>query len=125
MEQLILVAIFLLVGLVNVIVRWLRQRTPAPPPEAPEALPPPETRPRPPRTLDLPPGARVVPAPAVGAPAVPAAPPGPRRRRAPAARDAVGRRSELRRAIVALTILAPCRGREGEAEVRTPGPAGF
>jgi hypothetical protein len=120
MEQLILVAIFLLVGLVNAIVRWMRQRTPPPP----EALPPPETPPRPPRTLDLPPGVRVVPAPAVAMPAVPASPPVTRRRRASAARDAVGRRGELRRAIIAMTVLGPCRGREGEPGLRTPGPAG-
>ena len=59
MEQLFLIAIFLLVGLVNVIVRWLRQRAEARRPEAePEARPVPG--PAPSRPRELPPGARVV-----------------------------------------------------------------
>jgi hypothetical protein len=122
MEQLILIAIVLLVGLVNAIVRWLRQRTPTTPP--PEPLPLPEAPSSPPRT-QLPPAARlVVPANEAAVPAVRPAPPVAPPRRVPSSRRVLGRRSELRRAIVAMTILGPCRGREGEPGLRTPGPAG-
>lgn len=120
MEQLILLAIFLLVGLLNVVIRWLRQRADASSPETGSSPPP---------TLGLPPAARtVVPPPAQPtAPAVRAArppvsrPPQPRRR--PAAGGRLHGRADLRRAIVAMTVLGPCRALEDEGNVRTPGPA--
>jgi hypothetical protein len=114
-EQLVLVLLVLLVGLVNALIRWSRQR----------AAPPPEVPPAPPPVLDLPPAARVVVrSPEARVPTRPPAAtlPGPRRW---PARRGLGTRADVRRAIVALTILGPCRAREGEAEVRTPGPAGL
>jgi hypothetical protein len=133
MEQLILIAIFLLVGLINLLARRFRGRLQGPPPdtEAPTPTPEPESwQPR--ETVALPPSARVIlppapqPAPRVPAPApaatVAAAPP-PRVRRGTAMRKLVGSPAEVRRAIIAMTILGPCRARESEPEVRTPTPS--
>jgi hypothetical protein len=126
MEQLVLIAIFLLVGFVNAIVRWLRQRAAARRREAePEALPVPG--PAPSRTRELPPGARVVlpPPPAeVRTPAaqrrMPALQPPVRRR--PREHRRLGSRADVRRAVVMMTVLAPCRAREHEPEVGTSSP---
>jgi hypothetical protein len=125
MEQLLLIAIFLLVGLINLIVRRLRQRAEAPgPPAEPEAVP----WPAPGRTRELPPAARVilpVPLPEPSVPAVrpmrsPA--PAPPARRRPRGHRRLGSRADVRRAIVTMTVLGPCRAREHESEARAPGP---
>jgi hypothetical protein len=126
MEQLLLIAIFLLVGLVNMLVRWLRRRAEASRP-AGEAEPAPG--PVPGRRRELPPAARVIspelPVEAAVAPArrmrPPASAPPPRRR--PRAHRRLGSRADIRRAIVTMTVLGPCRAREREAEVETPASA--
>ena len=135
MEQLVLLAIFLLVGLVNAILRWRKQgrRAPAPAPEPePEPLPP-WPREAPPRPRELPPNVRVrLPAPpeaappAVPRPSVPVRRPRPEPRavRRPPVHRWLGNRTAVRRAIVAMTLLGPCRALEREPGVRTPGPAG-
>lgn len=124
MEQLLLIAIFLLVGLVNMLVRWLRQRAEAARRDG-EAEPAPE--PVPGRRRELPPAARVIapalPVEAAVAPArrmrPPASAPPPR----PRAHRRLGSRADIRRAIVTMTVLGPCRAREREAEVETPASA--
>lgn len=123
MEQLLLIAIFLLVGLVNMLVRWLRQRSQVP---RPEAEPPPGPEPARGRRLELPPAARVIVPPLPPEAAVPA----PRRMRPEAApparrrpRPRLGSRADVRRAIVTMTVLGPCRAREHEVEVGTSSPA--
>ena len=125
MEQLLLIAIFLLVGLINMIVRRLRQRAEEPgPPAEPEEVP----WPAPSRTQELPPAARVilpVPLPEPSVPAVrpmrsPA--PTPRAPHRPRGHRRLGSRADVRRAIVTMTVLGPCRAREHESEERTPGP---
>ncbi len=125
MEQIVLLAIFLLVGLVNAIVRWRQQSREAPP----EPAPPPPRREPPPRPAELPPRIRVtVPLPAASVPAArrpPVPVPAPRTppRRRPVHRW-LGRRADVRRAIVVMTVLGPCRALEVEPGIRTPGPAG-
>jgi len=98
MEQIVLLAIFLLAGLINAIIRWRQQSREVPAPATePPALPP--------RTRELPPGVRVyVPAPLPAAP-VPAVrrPPVPDPRTPPRRRPVhrrLGRRADVRRAIV-------------------------
>ena len=130
MEQLLLIAIFLLVGLVNMLVRWLRRRAETPGPEArPQPGPEPVLERAPSRRRELPPAARViVPAPPPEAPVPatrrmrsPAAAPPPRPR--PRAHRRLGSRADVRRAIVTMTVLGPCRARERETEVETPARA--
>jgi hypothetical protein len=107
-EQLLLFALFLLVALANYIARLLRTRqaprrrveTEEPPP------PPPLGRPR--REAESTP-ARKPPAMPVAGPA-PAAPPPARR----PSRFRSGDPRDLRRAIVWMTVLGPCRARGGE-----------
>jgi hypothetical protein len=114
LEQILVVAIFVLVPLLNVLLRALRRRLAGPPPREPG-----------PEAPGMP--ARVpVPFPAPGAPRAEAGgirprvpPPLPealRPRRRPQARIASAR--EARRAIVLMAVLGPCRGLE------PPGPAG-
>jgi len=108
--QLLLVAIILLVPLLNLVVRWLQRRMqgvqPAAP--APEALGPPAHLP--PRARRLEP---VLPAEGVLGAALPP-PPGRRPRRL----ARLGGLPEIRRAVVTMTILGPCRALE------EPTPAG-
>jgi hypothetical protein len=125
MEQLLLIAIFLLVGLINLIVRRLRQRAEPPvPPEEPEAAP----WPTPSRTQELPPAARVILPVPLTEPSIPvvrpmrAPAPAPQARRRPRGHRRLGSRADVRRAIVTMTVLGPCRAREHESETRTPGP---
>jgi hypothetical protein len=129
MEQLLLIAIFLLVGLINMIIRQLRQRAQAPGPPAEPAEPEDVSWPAPSRMPELPPAARVILPVPLAEPSVPAvrpmrppapAPPALRRRRD---HRRLGSRADVRRAIVAMTVLGPCRAREHESEVRTSGPA--
>jgi hypothetical protein len=114
-EQLFLLLLFVLVPLFNLLVRWLQRRAreqrrpvPAEPPMAQ-----PVAREEWPSTR-MPPRTRVI------APALPqetprreirrgalAAPPPVRRRPAP-----LGGRAAVRRAIIAMSILGPCRGLE-------------
>ena len=107
-EQLILLLVFILVPLFNLLVRWLQrrareQRRPEPvvrEEQAPTAMPPrarlikpalaDETRHREAAPRKAPPGPRPV-----------------HRRTAP-----LGGRAAVRRAVVAMTILGPCRGLE-------------
>jgi hypothetical protein len=113
-EQFVLFAIFLLVGALNLLIRWLRSRA-EPPPKPPDARP----RPGP----EAP--ARDVPGlpPRIRLPAPPPAPPAPvRTQPAPVATlparprqipHRLGGRRELRRAIVLMEILGPCRAAAG------------
>ena len=128
MEQLLLIAIFLLVGLVNVLVRWLRQRAQTSRPEA-EVEAEPAPGPVPGRPRELPPAARVIvpqrpveaAIPAARRMRPPASAPPPRRR--PRGHRRLGTRADIRRAIITMTVLGPCRARERESEVETPASA--
>jgi hypothetical protein len=116
-EQLVFLALFLLFALLNLIVRLFRERAAKPPDTAPPPLrrPPP---PRPPEPLARPAPARVAqppaPAPVVPGPAAPAlaAPAAAPARRRPRAR--LGGPRDLRRAVVLMTVLGPCRALEAE-----------
>jgi hypothetical protein len=137
MEQIVLLAIFLLAGLINAIIRWRQQsgkaptseREPPPPERAPLPLPRPRL-PRPPRPSpphELPPGVRVhvpvpvpeEPVPAVRRPAVPAPRTLPQRQ---PVHQWLASRAAVRQTIVAMTLLGPCRALEREPGVTTPGP---
>jgi hypothetical protein len=123
-EQLLLLAAFLLVGLVNYLVRWLQRRSEeaeAPPEDAPRVpapreVPPVVVRERPDVVVTpLPPRARVrLPEPVVAIPPPPR--PEPARPAAVAARrrlhPLLGRPTDLRHAIVLATVLGPCRAQE-------------
>lgn len=113
MEQWLFFAIFIAVGLFNLLGRWLkrrmeeqaRQNAPAEP--RVERFPEIEIREMPaPRRMPAPPPPEPV------APAVPA--------RRPAVREVarvptrLGGRTDLRRAIVLMSVLGPCRGLESE-----------
>ena len=114
MEQLLFLIVLLAAALVNILVRWARQRAGAPPRDSgPERPQPTEKRER----------AGVVPV-AAAAPrlqlpfAVPPRRPLPplaalRRGRRPVHRR-LGSHADLRHAIVAMTILASCRALEGD-----------
>lgn len=117
-EQILLLLVFVLVSLLNLLVRWLQRRARetqrrlpeprAPAADAPEGRPP----------AHMPPRTRVIePAlPREGARRAPAAPPPITRRPRP-----LGGRAAARRAIVAMTVLGPCRGLE-EPTSTTPVP---
>jgi hypothetical protein len=114
-EQLLLLLLFVLVPLFNLLVRWLQRR--AREQRRPRLAEPPMAEPvvregRP--SAAMPPRARVI------APALPQATPRKEtRRRPPAAPQPVrrraaplGGRAAVRRAIIAMNILGPCRGLE-------------
>jgi hypothetical protein len=116
MEQIGLLALLALFGLVQLLVRWLRGRAPAPPAPAPPAPGPPLPRREAPQPADEEVVVRV---------RLPAPPPGP----APIVRvqrgaaevvarprrhyATLGTRADLRRAIVLREVLGPCRAMEG------------
>jgi hypothetical protein len=108
-EQLLLLALFLLVALTSALGRWLKARMEGRP--AAQTRPPDGVTvrrpPRPPRALVVsggtPPGTNVQPAPPAPVEA---------RRRSP--RPALGDRADLRRAIVLMAVLGPCRALERE-----------
>jgi hypothetical protein len=129
MEQLLFLVVLVAAALVNILVRWARQRAEAPPRDSGPERPgprhsgparrrPTERReragtapvrspaPRPelpvlvPRRSPLPPPAALV------------------RRRRPVHRR-LGRHADLRHAIVVMTILAPCRALEGDSGLRS------
>lgn len=109
MEQLLLLALFLLVAFAGLLARWLKARMGAPPPA--------ETRP--PDTVSVrrpqrPPGEPAMPVRtpplAHGQPSPPS--PVETRRRAP--RPRLGGPSHLRRGIVLMAVLGPCRALEHE-----------
>jgi hypothetical protein len=108
-EQLILLALFLIVGLVNFVIRWLRERQQTRPPESPERVEVPELIVR--RT-PLPP-------PEVPTVAPPPPPPPPPRRPVPRSRAAMhvrlDSRADVRQAIVLMTVLGPPRALEQDA----------
>lgn len=109
MEQLLLLALFLLVVFAGSLARWLKARM--------EAARPPETRPpagvtvrRPPRPLGEPAMPARTPPVTSAQPSPP--PPVETRRRSP--RPRLGEGSDLRRAIVLMAVLGPCRALERE-----------
>jgi hypothetical protein len=107
-EQLLLLAMFLLVALANFVARLVRtSRTPRPRVE-PEELPQPLPRERPRREAAWTPAPTPAPIPVAG---VAPAPPPPAQ---PPTRFRPGDPRELRRAIVWVAVLGPCRARESE-----------
>jgi hypothetical protein len=123
-EQLLLLAIFLLVPLLNLTARWLRRRLArhAPPSREAEAVAEQAGAPPPPRSRRGTAGPGPPPEQPRRRP--PPAPPAPGPRRRP---GALGGPRGLRRAIVMMTILGPCRALEppvpGDGRPTTP-PAG-
>jgi hypothetical protein len=116
LQQLLLLAVIVLVPLLNLLLRWLQRRMEAaapasPGPEAAGPLP------------GLPPRAeRREPLPAVELPRVAA-----RARRRPRPTAPIGTLPEIRRAVVMMTVLGPCRALEepppaGTARRRTGSP---
>jgi hypothetical protein len=108
LEQILLLAVLVLVPLLNLALRWLQRRM-----EAAEPAPP---RPEPPATPPLlPPRAeRREPLPAVEPPraaaAAPVAVPRAPARRGPHRPAPLGGLPEIRRAVIMMTILGRCRG---------------
>lgn len=126
-EQILLLLIIVLVPLLNVLVRWLRRREQQHPlPVEPGAAAAAERAERPP--VPLPPRARVLESarPRQSFRKTPQAPlPRPVIRRA----KPLGGRAAVRRAVVVMTILAPCRALEERTPIapvrpspRTPRP---
>jgi hypothetical protein len=125
LEQVIVLAIFLLVALFNFVRQVLAQRRQRG--EVPEEEPA-EEAPPPPRAPTPPPRVIVVPPQPVAAPAPPRRPraeplregpaprPVPRPRPRRPRRRLFASRGEARRGIVLLTVLGPCRGVEPPAE---------
>lgn len=119
-EQLLFVALFAVVALANLIARWLKARRERRPPAETEEIDQVRAMPRrlPPRVVITAPEARRPPTPA---PTDTTTPPVARpARRLPRLR--LGGPSDLRRAIVLMTVLGPCRGREGERGGPAIGP---
>ena len=118
-EQIFLLVVFVLVPLVNLLVRWLRHRArehQRPGPEGSRAAAPVAREEL--AATPMPPRVRVIePAlPREGLRTVPLAPP-PQpviRRAAP-----LGGRAAVRKAVVAMTILGPCRGLEDPPSMRS------
>jgi hypothetical protein len=111
-EQILLLALFLIVALASWLARWLKSRLEARPPA--ETTPPTGVagRPRQGRPRDV----MLIPTPPTLRDTRPRAPAAsvPPRRRPP--RPRFGRPSDLRRAIVLMAVLGPCRALErGEA----------
>ena len=126
MEQIGVLVIFALIGLFQLLVRWLRSRAePAMPPTTvpqPEAPPPVEARPsRRPTPDDEELFVRIpVPAqPRMTAPRA-TAPRAPTRAAPPQRRRVVGTRAELRRSIVLMEVLGPCRAMTDQGHARSP-----
>jgi len=120
-EQIFLLVLFVLVPLLNLLVRWLQRRAREQPRRRPAAPRAPEPAPReewPPTAM--PPRVRVIepPLPREGPRKAPAAPPPPPARR----RRPLGGRLAVRQAVIAMTILGPCRGLEEPPGPATPAP---
>jgi hypothetical protein len=107
-EQLLLLAVFLLVALANFLARLLRARQAPRPRVGTEEVRQPPSPDRPPRDAARPPAPKPPPRP-VADPAP--APPPPARRPFP---FRPGDPRDLRRAIAWMTVLGPCRARESE-----------
>jgi hypothetical protein len=120
MEQFLVLVLLVLAAVVNVLMRWARQRAAPPARDSePEHPRPAERRARPPAEPARADAAR---------PELPVAasrrppPPGP----APPARpwqpvhSRLGRPADIRRAIVVMTLLAPCRALEEDSEATVP-----
>ena len=120
-EQLLLLLVFVLVPLINLLVRWLRRRAgeqQRPVPAEPRAAEPVAREERPP--VPVPPRVRVI-EPALPREGPREAPPAPPLRPVIRRAGPLGGRLAVRRAVVAMTILGPCRGLE-EPPPMTPGP---
>ena len=120
LEQVLLLLLVVLVPLFNMLVRWLQRRArerQRPVPVEPQAAEPVGRAGRPP--APMPPRVRVI------EPAHPEAgpresPPAPRPRPVVRRAGPLGGRAAVRRAVVAMTILGPCRGLEEPAPRRPP-----
>ena len=120
-EQILLLLLFVLVPLINLLVRWLRRRAreqQRPAPVEPRATEPVAREERPP--VPVPPRVRVI-EPALPREGPREAPPAPPLRPVIRRAGSLGGRLAVRRAVVAMTILGPCRGLE-EPPPMTPGP---
>jgi len=120
-EQILLLLLFVLVPLINLLVRWLRRRASElqrPVPAEPRAAEPVAREERPP--VPVPPRVRVI-EPALPREGPREAPPAPPLRPVIRRAGSLGGRLAVRRAVVAMTILGPCRGLE-EPPPMTPGP---
>jgi hypothetical protein len=106
-EQLLLLALFLLVALASSLARWLKARMEGQPP-AQTRLPDDVTVRRPP----YPPGEPAMPVGTRPVPSVQSAPPPPVTTRRGSARPRFSDRSDLRHAIVLMAVLGPCRALE-------------
>jgi hypothetical protein len=121
-EQLILLLVFILVPLLNLLVRWLRRRAreqQRPMPAEPRAAEPVEREEWSP--APIPPRARLIERglPREGLRTAPQAPsPQPVMRRA----GPLGGRAAVRRAVIAMTILGPCRALEEPPSSQPVGP---
>jgi hypothetical protein len=116
MEQLLVLAMIALAAFISMLVRWARERTTAP---APAPAPPTERR-------RLPRAVRVRPSepPAEVPVSVPRRTVSPMsgllaRRRRPVHRR-LGSHADVRRAVVAMTVLGPCRALERESGIPAP-----
>jgi hypothetical protein len=121
-EQILLLLVFVLVPLFNLLVRWLQRRAreqQRPMPAKPSAIDPVGREERPPARM--PPRVRVIePARPREGPREP--PPAPRPQPVIRRAGPLGGRAEVRRAIVAMTILGPCRGLEERPAITPARP---
>ena len=121
-EQILLLLVFLLVPLLNLLVRWLQRRArkrQRPVPVESQAAEPVRRAGRPPATM--PPRVRVI-EPAHPQEGPRETPPAPRPRPVVRRAGPLGGRAAVRRAVVAMTILGPCRGLDEPTPVRPPSP---
>jgi hypothetical protein len=120
MEQLLFLLVFIVAALINILVRWARQQAETLPRDStPERPRPAERRERPravPPRAPLPRPELPVSAPRRPQPGLPAEPV---RWRQPV-HPRLGRDVDIRRAIVTMTILAPCRALEGGSDSTVP-----
>jgi hypothetical protein len=120
-EQLLVLALLALVWLASALVNWLKARARrGQPDEAAETAGPAEVRPPPsppPRAVVTPPRAVAAP-PRAPAPAPPARVPRPARAVRPRGRFRVGGAEDVRRGIVLMTVLGPCRALEHDDRAR-------
>lgn len=120
-EQILLLLVFVLVPLINVLVRWLQRRVreqQRPATVEPRAAEPVVREERPP--VPVPPRVPVT-EPALPREGFRKAPPAPPPRPVIRRAGSLGGRLAVRRAVVAMTILGPCRGLE-ESPPMTPAP---
>jgi len=121
-EQILLLLLFVLVPLFSLLVRWLQRRAreqQRPMPPEPSAMDPVGREERPPARM--PPRARVI-EPARSREGPRERPPAPRPQLVIRRAGPLGGRAAVRRAVVAMTILGPCRGLEERPAITPTRP---